>query len=116
MKKILSLLVTAICLIFIFNLSKELLRLSKVDERIGQAKQKKEELKLENWQLKQELAYRQTDEFIEEGIRDKLLMSKKGETMVIVPSGSINIASSSADIKNKKELDNWEKWLEVFRE
>ncbi len=115
MKKILSLLITAICLIFIFNLSKELLRLSKADERIDQAEQKKEELRLENWQLKQELAYRQTDEFIEEEIRNNLLMVKRGETMVIVPSESTNIASSSVETKNRKELDNWEKWLEVFK-
>ena len=115
MKKALSFLITAICLIFIFNLSKELLRLSKADERIDQAKQKKEELKLENWQLKQELAYRQTEEFLEKEIRDKLLMVKKGETMVIVPAGSIDIASSSSETKDGKELDNWEKWLEVFR-
>ena len=116
MKKALSLLVTAICLIFIFNLSKELLRLSKADERIDQAEQKKEELKLENWQLKRELAYRQTEEFLEKEIRDKLLMVKEGETMVIVPAGSIDIASSSVDTKDRKELDNWEKWLEVFSE
>ncbi len=75
---------------------------------------------VENSKLAKELTQTQGQEFIERVARDKLNMSKKGETVVVVPQdladnlASIN-ATLSASFWNPPEIiPNWKKWLKLF--
>lgn len=115
MRKFLPLLISFLSLILIFNLSREVVRLSKAGQRIEEARDKVQELKLENWQLKKELDYRQTDEFLEQEIRNKLGMAKKDETIVILPRETVEkFASQAATRVEEKQLSSWQQWLEIF--
>jgi len=114
--KPLSLLTTLLGLILIFNLSRQIYRLSTADDRIYQAQEKLNKLKLENWKLINEKNKRQTDEYLESQIRDKLLMSKNGETVVVIPKENLpDIATATSEITVQASLPVWRLWLEVFR-
>jgi cell division protein FtsB len=115
-KNFLPIIICLISLVLIFNISREIIRLYRSDERVKEAQQKIEKLKLENWQLKQEKEYRNTQEFLEGQIRDKLLMTKKGETIVILPQGAVEkFASEAAQINKTEEVvPTWRQWLALF--
>ena len=70
-------------------------------------------LQNENKELKKKLARIKALDFIEAEARDKLGLSKKGETVVIIPEDKLKLvmgASQSAQIR----LPNWLGWLKVF--
>lgn len=114
--KPLSLITTILSLILIFNLSRQIYRLSTSDDRINQAEEKLNKLKLENWKLLEEKNRRQTNEYLESQIRDKLLMSKQGETVVVIPKESLpKIATETGEATVQASLPVWKLWLEVFR-
>lgn len=82
-------------------------------EKVEEAEQKLERLKVENEKLKRELEYKKSDEFIEGEIRNKLGLVKEGEVIVIVPKevedqGKFSFAEASED------KPNWQKWRELF--
>ncbi len=66
--------------------------------------------KQENQQLKTELSYVKSQEFIEEEARNKLFMVKPGEAGVIVPQELIK----EKIVKKEMALPNWQKWLNLF--
>ena len=115
MKRILLILACVFGLILIFNLVREIMRFSKSGERLKQAQEQVEQLKVKNWQLKQEKQYRESDDFAEKEIRDKLMMAKEGELVVVLPQEIIQkIASSSASEEGKVELPAWRQWWSLF--
>ena len=64
----------------------------------------------ENSRLKNEALYTESIAFVEEQARNKLNMSKKGESVVILPKPS---STPTPTVVAKRE--NWELWMEVFR-
>ncbi len=66
--------------------------------------------KQENQQLKTELSYVKSQEFIEEEARNKLFMVKPGESGVIVPQDLIK----KKEVKKEIELSNWQQWINLF--
>lgn len=116
MKRVFAIATTIICLILIINLSRELLRLSQSDKRLKEAEDNVKQLKLENWKLTQEKQYRQSDSFLENEIRNKLLLGKEGETIVILPKDEVDaIASASSEETQKEKKAPWQQWLALFR-
>ncbi len=115
MKPFFSILISVVSLFLILNFSRELINLSQAGNRLEEIREDVKKLRFKNWQLKQEVDYRKTDEFLEKEIRDKLGMARKGETVVILPQEKIEkIASQAAAEKKERQLSIWRQWLELF--
>lgn len=115
-RKIGSYLLLFFSLGLIVNLGKSIWRVWHADEIINKEKIKLERLKEEDQKLQGKLNHYQSEQFIEEQIRDKLQMAKPDETVVILPE-SLKQDSSDAALPNqanREELANWQKWLKLF--
>ena len=114
LKKIIYIVIIFIVLSVGFNLVLQITQAIRSGDRLSQATDRVYELQNHNKELKQKLVEVQSPEFIEAQARDKLGLSKKGETVVIIPEQTIKMvlgASSSAQIVR---LSNWLGWWKVF--
>ena len=75
-------------------------------------KKNKTKEKNENQRLKRDFIKANTNEFIEEQARNKLLLVKEGEQKVIIPKELI--ASQTAQNKITENEPNWRKWWNLF--
>ena len=107
-------------LYLVVSLSRSIFSLTLKTKAVDEARRKVDIELVENSKLAKELTQTQGQEFIERVARDKLNMSKKGETVVVVPQdladnlASIN-ATLSASFWNPPEIiPNWKKWLKLF--
>lgn len=85
----------------------------KSGERLSDSVNAVYKLEIKNKELKKRLAEVQSPDFIEKEVRNKLGLSKKGETVVVIPEDKLKLilgASTSAQIR----LPNWLGWLKVF--
>lgn len=71
-------------------------------------------LEAKNKELKAKLKEIQSPQFIEEIARNKLGLSKTGETIVIIPEQKIKEILGASESKNPARLPNWQGWLRVF--
>ncbi len=82
--------------------------------RLDRELNKLAELQKKNSELKKRLADVETHQFIEQQARDKLNLTREGETMVIIPEHELQkvlgIEQKSVEIK----LPNWMGWLKLF--
>jgi cell division protein FtsB len=98
-------------------LSKDLLGLLSARERIAKEQEEVTRLEEEQQELASELEYVSSEEFVEREAREKLLMSKPGEVVVLLPEEDgekEEPASYEGSGEAKKELANWEKWIQLF--
>lgn len=112
-KKVILGLIILVILVVAYNLITQIMDSTKSGERLSQAADAVYKLESQNRQLKQKLSQTQSSEFIEEEVRNKLGLSKKGETVVVIPEEKLKLVlgtSSSAQIR----LPNWLGWLRVF--
>lgn len=81
-------------------------------ERVEILQEKKGQLEEENAKLKEDVAYVQSDYYIEKVAREELQRAKPGEQVVILPDGSTQYAVRREQAKKNEEkrLENWEKW------
>jgi len=114
----LLILIFGIYLVFVF--SRDLFYLLKKGERIKEMEEKAEELRIRNEDLKENLEYVQSDEFIEKEARDKLSMARENEVIVVMPEkleAIINMpAGKTGKLEQEREEDlaNYQKWLKLF--
>ncbi|OGD61954.1 hypothetical protein A2160_01160 [Candidatus Beckwithbacteria bacterium RBG_13_42_9] len=115
-RRIIKFFLVVIALIFIVNLTQDLLRLWRAGDRIQQQKQKLAAEQAENAKLKQEQYYLGSQFFFEEQIRDKLNMVKPGEVIVILPlnSGSPQPEGIILQRGETETLPTWRQWLNLF--
>lgn len=78
---------------------------------IKEAKDKLLEAKEKQDELKRDLAKAQSTQFIEKQARDKLNLSREGETVVILPPITPVIEMTPTPTP---ALANWQKWVNVF--
>ena len=71
-----------------------------------------ESLKKQNADLKKELIYKESSQFAELEIRNKLGLARPGETVVIVPKRDVD--SSSGIVNREDSKPNWVKWKELI--
>ena len=96
-----------------YNLIVQIMDALRSGERLSGAADKAYLLEVKNKQLKQKLQETQSSEFIEQQARNKLGLSKKGETVVIIPEEKLKLvmgASQSAEVR----LSNWLGWWRMF--
>jgi cell division protein FtsB len=113
-KQIFNILPILVGILLIISLSRDLQQLLEARERIEKEQEEVEFLEAEQQELAQELEYVMSDEFVEKEAREKLLMSRPGETVILLPSEGENETDQDNDQDDEKRLANWEKWIQLF--
>lgn len=117
LKAILCWFLTFILFLFILNLSRNLWRLWHAGDRVEEAQEKLEKLKVENVQLQREKERIEKGDFIEEQARNKLFMVKENELVLVLPLSADrdkekDFVEKELPVNEGKEI--WQKWLEIF--
>ena len=108
----------AIFVVMVVSLSRSLIDLLKVDERVISLEQEVAELEGKNKQL--EILAQEVDSGKEEErqIREKLGLVKPGEVVVVVPEQLMVTSESDGTIEVvsevKEEMEIWRAWLSLF--
>lgn len=68
----------------------------------------------EKARIKKEIKEAQKPEFIEKEAREKLGMTKEGETVVIMPNDKLQMTNGKTDEKTPVLISNWKKWWRLF--
>ena len=113
MKKIILVIVLVFFVFTIQNLFHSIFSLWQKQELLDSAKAELETERKQNMALKEQLKAVKNPYFIEEQARDRLLLVKPGEQVVVAPDSLIvekKVLSSEA----KREKSNFQLWLELF--
>lgn len=100
-------------LLIAYNLLSQITNAVRSSDRLSGAADKVYRLEAENRQLKAKLVQIQSVQFIEEQARNKLGLTKQGETIVVIPEEKLRQilgASQSAQVR----LPNWSGWWRLF--
>ena len=100
-----------ISVLLVVKSSKRILSFRDTSAKVGEENARLEKLRVENQQLKQELEYKKSNEFVEGEIRNKLGLAKDGETVVILPQDQ---NQDGNQVAQKPEKPNWQKWKDLF--
>ena len=112
-KKIAYWVVICLLLVSINNLIHSIFSTWQKQDLINQAQQNLAAEKEENQKLKKDIAQVNKPQFIESEARDKLLLAKPGEGIVIMPKTQLATPSSPAQHTVDKR-SNWQKWWNLF--
>ncbi len=105
-------LVAAGGLVMAVNTGANIWRLWKLGGSVTTAQREVDSAAALNGQLKSQLQYVQSPEFVEKEARDKLGYGKAGETIVVVPEQEQN---SNFQITNSQKSEpNWKQWLSLY--
>lgn len=102
------------------NLSQSILSLTEKNKEVEQANDKVETELVKNSELISELSQARSPKYIERQAREKLGMSRPGETAVVVPQEIVTelasrTATISADFYSRfDDTPNWQKWIKLF--
>ncbi len=86
-RRLYQLTIIVVSLFIIQGLSRNLVELWQQKKRLDRAKEDLTKLQQQEVDLKGQLNYYQSDEYIEKIAREKLLLGKEGETMLVLPTG-----------------------------
>lgn len=103
-----------IVLVIVYNLVNQIFEAMHSGERLSQAVDSLYKLQTENRQLQDKLSQVNSPQFIEEQARDQLGLSKKGETVVIIPDEKLNQVLGISKLAPEVKLPNWLGWWRVF--
>jgi len=112
-KKVINLAVLVIGIGLIISLSRDIWRLLKAGDRLKQAQLKVQNLEEESVKLQEQKDYYQSEEFVEEQARNKLNLSKEGETVVVLPANVRELVGRQKS-KEPEKIPNWKKWQRLF--
>jgi len=93
------------------NSAKRIHSFSQTSQKVQEAEDRLLELRKENEALKNELKYKESGEFAEKEIRDKLGLVKEGEAIVVIPQES---DSQTQESGKEDTRPNWQKWKDLF--
>ncbi len=98
------------------RLVKDIIKLSRTDDRISEAEQDLLNAKQEQFLLEQNLKEIETGEWWETQVRNKLKMAKPNEEIVIIPEEVIKTADLEVMdlLDDERELSSIRKWQELF--
>ena len=96
--------------------SKDLADLMRSRGRIEEVEQEVTRLEGEQRVLVEELERVRTPEYIEKEAREKLLMTKPGETIVLLPPDDegVVLGLEEATVSGEEDVPNWKKWARLF--
>ncbi len=108
----------SVAFIIMIATSKEKTRITGIQQEINTLQQKANDINGENSDLKEKIAYFETDEFKEKEAKDKLNYQKEGERVVIVKSTSQQVEESSevntSFDEEQENLPNYLKWWNQY--
>ncbi|MFZ5366071.1 MAG: FtsB family cell division protein [Patescibacteria group bacterium] len=110
-------LIPGILLIFglylIVSFSRDILSLLEKSKEQEKEQLKLEKLEIKNEELKKQLEYVKSQEFVEKQAREKLGLAREGEVVVILPENVGELVKPKEE-KKEEELPNWKRWLKLF--
>lgn len=112
MKKIVYFLVIGALLLSINNLSRSIYDLWQKQEVLKKAQKELSTLEAEHNRLTAQKKLAEDPQFVEEEARNKLLMGKPGEQIVILPKQTPG--KKEAVVVVKQEIPNWQQWIALF--
>ncbi len=122
--------IIVIGLFIIYGSSRNILELWRQKQRVWRIQKEVKELEIKEAELKKKLEYYNSDEYVEKMAREKLLLQKEGETVILIPQEQNQDQSfpqsgiplrgtnmeSIVEEKNKPpEPSIWERLMELFR-
>ena len=112
----LSVVIILLGIYLIISLSQDLWKLLEARERIARERQEVAKLEQEQQGLASRLEEVMSEEFVEREAREKLLMSKPGETVVLLPEEGKEEKRVLGQkvVDEEGDLANWEKWMRLF--
>lgn len=114
LKKIILATIIIVVLLVFYNLLRQINEAVKSGERLSEAADTVYRLEAKNRELKQKLSQIQSSQFIEEQARNKLGLSKSGETVVIIPDEKLKSVLGATSSAQTVRLPNWLGWWKVF--
>ena len=105
-----------VLIMLIMSLLGNISRMKSVDLRIEKEKERVEKLKEKREELQRNLEFVQSEEYIEQQLRDNLGLAKEGEIVVILPDEDI-VKKFAPRIEEEEEIPlepNWKKWVGLF--
>ncbi len=112
-RRILGPLGILIGIVLIISLSRDISELLEARDRLVGEQLEVARLEAEQQKLATELENVMSDEFVEREAREKLLMSKADEVVVILPEVD-EAKNAEKEEEEERELANWEKWVALF--
>jgi cell division protein FtsB len=113
MKRIIFILLLIFFVFIIQNLFHSIYSLWQKQELLVNAKNELEKEQRTNQSLRQQIDSVKQPSFIEEQARDKLLLIKPGEQMVIIPK-SLIVSEEETKKSSVNKKPNWQQWRELF--
>lgn len=117
----------AVIILISFPFCKNFIKQYKINKEIADFKKEISELQNKNSDLKNFVAYLESDQFAEEQARLSLGLKKPGEELTIIKTADKILASSSPSVGNpifnipgykkeevRQEINNPKKWLKYF--
>ena len=105
-------------LVFVFatSLIRNIFKAVNIRKRIGEEKEKIEELQREKEEFERKVAEAESEAFIEKQLRDKLGFAKEGEVVLILPDDETlkKLVPISQEEENFLPDPTWKKWLNLF--
>lgn len=113
-KKAVFLAIVVLLLGFFYNFAKQISDSMQVSKRLDAEAEELVNLQKENTQLKKQLTQSLTSRAIEEIARDKLSLSRPGETVMIISPDQIDRLAVAQQEKTVSKDPNWQGWLRLF--
>ncbi len=101
-------------MVIAFNLVAQILNTIKSGDRLSIQAEIVYNLEAKNRELKKKLTHIQSPQFIEEQARNKLGLSKSGETIVVIPEEKLKQVLGASNSAQIVRLPNWLGWFRVF--
>lgn len=110
-----AIVVTIVLSVFIINTARSIYHNRKSLSRLDQAQSELDELILTNDQLKNDINYTQSEEFLEKEAFEKLGMTKPGYTVVVVDQSPTTDEQKTLEARSKEEAEKpIILWLKLF--
>lgn len=109
-KKVAFFITIIICLVIINGLVRSIYDLWNKQDVVVRARHELDREKQKNDELKIQLGFVKSNEFVEEEARNKLFLVKPGESDVIIPESLIK----KKEVKKVVVIPAWQQWLNLF--
>ncbi len=116
LKKFLGYATLGLVALLLISTVKNVNRVINIRKQVEVERERVEKMQAENVKLQAQIAEAQGSDFIDKQIRNKLGLTKEGETIVILPDESILKSLAPALVIDEETLPdpNWLKWKKLF--
>ncbi|MBU2052179.1 septum formation initiator family protein [Patescibacteria group bacterium] len=115
-KRLLTYVVLVASILVAINLVKDIIRLSRADERLVEAEAELQAAKNEQGELKRQIQTAGSDFWLEKQIRNVLKMARPEEVVVVVPEtvGGVTKTEPLVQVATSEPESNPARWRQVF--